>query len=43
MAFCRANNVWPAYLEDEAELELPRWANPDDDIGGEGLIIGGAS
>lgn len=25
LAFCRAENRWPAYAEDELELQLPRW------------------
>jgi hypothetical protein len=42
LAACRASNSWPGYREAEAELELPRWAYPDDDdISGTGLKFGG--
>lgn len=42
LAICRETNTWPGYANDcELELELPRWAEPDDDIGGLGLVVGG--
>jgi hypothetical protein len=42
LAICRETATWPGYANDcELELELPRWAEPDDDIGGLGLVVGG--
>lgn len=41
LAICRETSTWPGYADCELELELPRWAEPDDDIGGLGLVVGG--
>lgn len=44
-AQCQADGEWPAYSDDELDLELPRWAvqfHDDDDVSDLGLIIGGA-
>lgn len=45
LAFCRAENAWPGYAESELELDLPKWAAPDDDdedVTGLGLELGEA-
>jgi len=31
LAWCRRENRWPGYFEGETELQLPRWAMPQDD------------
>lgn len=39
---CRSQNRWPGYAEGPLELELPRWAqaqNDDEDVTGLGLVV----
>jgi exodeoxyribonuclease VIII len=45
LALCRAENRWPGYHEQVAELELPRWASAwggEEDLSGLGLVVGGS-
>jgi len=39
LVWCREHSRWPGYADDELELELPRWAVPDDDNSDMGLQI----
>jgi hypothetical protein len=42
LAYCRETSRWPGYAETELEIELPRWADADDeDLSELGLVVGG--
>lgn len=46
LEMCRKSFEWPPYLEEEADLEFPRWAMPwdaDEDATGLGLNFGDAA